>query len=83
MLDAFVTLLEVGQKRYRELLEDRVRCFEYLQQQLASVAARYGERLFAHARQRDQLRGVTLQTRRRTASRAVSYLSAEHSQRYT
>ena len=45
VLDALVTLLEVGQKRYRTLLDDRVRCFEYLQQQLTSVAERYGERL--------------------------------------
>lgn len=45
MLDALVTLLEVGQKRYRALLDDRNRCFEYLQQQLAMIAERYGERL--------------------------------------
>lgn len=45
MMDVFITLLELGQEGYKQLLEERKANYIYLRDQLLAVAETFGERL--------------------------------------
>lgn len=44
-LDVLVTMLSMGTEKYKELLNERKECFEYLKTELKQLAEKNGERV--------------------------------------